>query len=132
MLRFGYMPSDFNPIFLFLGDAADLSQLAVALRKFEGAPQEIVFESRAPNFPRPLRMAVRPADEGFGMRSIGEGEFAWRLNAWQAGRIAEQIELLTLPEKKSGSEVVELGVDGEIPVKISRGEFTDDFLTKKM
>jgi hypothetical protein len=28
---------------------------------------------------------------------------------------------------KSGSEILEVGSEGEIPVKISRGEFTDDF-----
>jgi hypothetical protein len=29
---------------------------------------------------------------------------------------------------KSGSEVLEVGSEGEIPVKVSRGEFIDDFL----
>jgi hypothetical protein len=34
-------------------------------------------------------------------------------------------------EAKSGSEILEVGSEGEIPVKISRGEFTDDFLISR-
>lgn len=41
MLRFDYMPSDFQPIFLFLGDADDLSALAVVLRRFAKDPKEM-------------------------------------------------------------------------------------------
>jgi hypothetical protein len=52
----------------------------------------------------------------------------WKLNSWQAIRIAERIELLTPSDNKSGSEILEVGSEGEIPVKVSRGEFTDDFL----
>ena len=42
--------------------------------------------------------------------------------------MAERIELLTERDNKSGSEILEIGSEGEIPVKVSRGEFTDDFL----
>jgi hypothetical protein len=30
-----------------------------------------------------------------------------------------------------GSDIFEIGNEGEIPVKVSRGEFTDDFLVSK-
>jgi hypothetical protein len=46
-------------------------------------------------------------------------------------RIAERIDHLTSEDRKSGSEIIEVGSEGEIPVKISRGEFTDDFLVTK-
>ena len=36
MLRFEYMPSDFNPLFLFIGEGADLAALAKLLRRFGG------------------------------------------------------------------------------------------------
>jgi hypothetical protein len=64
------------------------------------------------------------------MRDLG-GSFRWKLNGWQAARIAERIELLTPQEAKSGSDLIEVGSDGEIPVKVSRGEFADDFLISK-
>jgi hypothetical protein len=57
--------------------------------------------------------------------------FCWTLNGWQAEKIAERIELLTPAHQKSGSDIIELGVEGEIPVKISLGEFTDDFLVQR-
>ncbi|WP_422934651.1 hypothetical protein [Sinomonas sp. P47F7] len=49
----------------------------------------------------------------------------------QAGQVALRIEALTPEELKSGNDIVELGLEGEIPVKVSRGEFTDNFLTPR-
>jgi len=128
MLRYDYMHSDFHPIFLFLGEADDLSRLATILRDFAGQPRTIEFDSFAAPRPSHLRLALVPSDTTYGMRAVGDGSFSWCLNAWQAERIAERIDVLTPPENKSGSEILELGSDGEIPVKVSRGEFTDDFL----
>ncbi|MCP1914172.1 hypothetical protein J2R96_006652 [Bradyrhizobium elkanii] len=127
MLRFEYMPSDFHPLFLFLGEAADLAALAMLLRRFAEDPQTIAVAERIPGAVSRDALVLAPADDEFGMRDLG-GRFAWKLTDWQAERIAERIELLTPQDNKSGSEIVEIGSDGEIPVKLSRGEFTDDFL----
>ncbi|MBR1157932.1 hypothetical protein [Bradyrhizobium elkanii] len=127
MLRFEYMPSDFHPLFLFLGEAADLAALATLLRHFAENPQSIAVAERIPGAVSRDALVLAPADDEFGMRDLG-GRFAWKLTDWQAERIAERIELLTPEDNKSGSEIVEIGSDGEIPVKLSRGEFTDDFL----
>lgn len=127
MLRFEYMPSDFHPLFLFLGEASDLAALAKLLRRFAENPQAIAVAERIPGATSRDELMLTPADGEFGMRDLG-GRFAWKLTAWQAEAIAERIELLTPAHNKSGSEIVEIGSDGEIPVKVSRGEFTDDFL----
>ncbi|WP_431014915.1 hypothetical protein [Bradyrhizobium pachyrhizi] len=127
MLRFEYMPSDFHPLFLFLGEAGDLAELAMLLRRFAEDPQTIAVAERIPGAVSRDALVLAPADDEFGMRDLG-GRFAWKLTDWQAERIAERIELLTPEDNKSGSEIVEIGSDGEIPVKLSRGEFTDDFL----
>ncbi|QIG93676.1 MULTISPECIES: hypothetical protein [unclassified Bradyrhizobium] len=127
MLRFEYMPSDFHPLFLFLGEAADLAALAKLLRRFAESPQTIAVAERIPGAVSRNALVLAPADDEFGMRDLG-GRFAWKLTDWQAQRIAERIELLTPEDNKSGSEIVEIGSEGEIPVKLSRGEFTDDFL----
>ncbi|WP_342712362.1 hypothetical protein AAFG13_14035 [Bradyrhizobium sp. B124] len=130
MLRFEYMPSDFHPLFLFLGEAVDLAALASLLRRFAENPQAVGVAERIPGAVSRNELVLVPADEEFGMRDLG-GRFAWKLTDWQAERIAERIELLTPEDNKSGSELVEIGSEGEIPVKVSRGEFTDDFLVTR-
>jgi hypothetical protein len=127
MLRFEYMPSDFHPLFLFLGEGADLAALAKLLRRFAENPQPMAVAERIPGATSRNALVLTPADDEFGMRDLG-GSFAWRLTDWQAAKIAERIELLTPQDNKSGSEILEIGSEGEIPVKVSRGEFTDDFL----
>jgi len=127
MLRFEYMPSDFHPLFLFVGEASDLAALARLLRRYAGDPQRMTVAERIPGVTSRDALVLTPADAEFGMRDLG-GSFAWKLNGWQAERIAERIEVLTPAENKSGSVILEAGSEGEIPVKVSRGEFTDDFL----
>ena len=131
MLRFDFMPSDFHPLFLFLGEADDLSMLASLLRDFAADPKTIDIRARLKGSRSSTSLWLKPAneDEGrYGVLPVGSGLFEWRLNAWQAGQIADRIEGVIAPERKDGSEIIELGVADEIPVKISRGEFTDDFL----
>jgi len=133
MLRFDHLPSDFNPMFLFLGEKQDLAALARLLRSFAGAPRQLdLGEQLSGSLSRTtLRLVPAGSDtEDFGMRA-DQGGFRWVLNSWQAEKIAERIELLTRAYQKSGSDIIELGVEGEIPVKISLGEFTDDFLVQR-
>jgi hypothetical protein len=125
MLRFEHMPSDFNPIFLFIGEATDLSALATLLRRFAEKPRETPVAEAILGSKSSSMLTLAPPDGEFGMRDLG-GKFAWKLNDWQAEQIAERIETLVPPEN-----IVEVGSEGEIPVKISRGEFTDDFLVTK-
>jgi hypothetical protein len=130
MLRFEYMPSDFQPIFLFIGEGPDLAALAQLLRRFAEDPREIAVGDSIANAKWSAPLTLAPGDGEFGMRDLG-GKFSWKLNDWQATRIAERIDLLAPAGMKSGSDILELGSEGEIPVKISRGEFTDDFLISK-
>ena len=127
MLRFEYMPSDFHPLFLFIGESSDLAALAKLLRRFAEDPQAIAVAERIPGAASRTDLMLAPADGEFGMRET-DGKFIWKLNGWQATQIAGRIELLTPANNKSGSEMLEVGSEGEIPVKVSRGEFTDDFL----
>jgi hypothetical protein len=130
MLRYEYMPSDFHPLFLFLGEGSDLAVLARLLRRFAENPEPITVAERIPGATARDALLLTPADDEFGMRDLG-GRFAWKLTGWQAERIAERVELLTERDSKSGSEILEIGSEGEIPVKVSRGEFTDDFLVTR-
>jgi hypothetical protein len=133
MLRFDHLPSDFNPMFLFLGEKQDLAALANLLRSFATSPRELdVRQQLSGAKSRTTLRLVAVEDEAgaFGMRQDQNG-FCWALNSWQAEKIAERIELLTPAHQKSGSDIIELGVEGEIPVKVSLGEFTDDFLVQR-
>lgn len=131
MLRFDHLPSDFNPMFLFLGEKQDLLALARLLRSFAGFPRPLDVKEQLADSKSRATLRLIPAEDGdFGMRQ-DQGGFRWVLNSWQAEKIAERIELLTPARQKSGSDIIELGVEGEIPVKISLGEFTDDFLVQR-
>jgi hypothetical protein len=131
VLRFDHLPSDFNPMFLFLGDSRDLAALAGLLREFAKAPREfdVGEQLRGSRSRTTLKLVPIAGEAGdFGLKPASSG-FRWGLNAWQAERIAERIDLLT--PGKSGSDIIELGIEGEIPIKISHGEFTDDFLVQR-
>lgn len=130
MLRYEYMPSDFNPMFLILGDGADLEGLSGMLRRFARRPERIALGDHVGGFHARTPLTIAPADAEFGLRRVGE-DFVWHLNEWQAENIADRIAALASRETKSGSDIFEIGSEGEIPVKVSRGEFTDDFLVSK-
>lgn len=131
MLRFNHMASDFHPLFLFLGEAGDLSALANVLRAFSADAKAVALDQMFPQGEHKVRLTLEPAADRFGLRHDAGEQYRWRLNAWQAGQLAERIDLLTPRARKSGSDIFELGDEGEIPVKVSLGEFTDDFLVRK-
>lgn len=117
-------------MFLFLGERQDLMTLATLLRSFVGNPRELDVREQISGVKSRATLLLVPGEgeaDDFGMKQDNE-IFRWRLNAWQAEKIAERIELLAPPDQKSGSDIIELGVEGEIPVKIALGEFTGDFL----
>lgn len=133
MLRFDHLPSDFNPMFLFLGERQDLQALARLLRSFAGAPRLLDVSAELRDCRSRTTLRLLPAEgepANFGMKQDQDG-FRWGLNSWQAEKIAERIESLPPANQKSGSDIIELGIEGEIPVKISLGEFTDDFLVQR-
>src|SRR5262245_55200015 len=133
MLRFDHLPSDFNPLFLFLGEKQDLAALAKLLRSFATSPRPLDVKEQLSGAKSRTTLRLVPAGgdaDNFGMRT-DDGGFRWVLNGWQAEKIAERIEALIPAQQKSGSDIIELGVEGEIPVKISLGEFTDDFLVQR-
>ncbi|MBE7204664.1 MAG: hypothetical protein INR70_43655 [Parafilimonas terrae] len=134
MIRFDFMPSDYNPLFLFLGDADDMAALARTLRGFAQHPKVTDLGDALMPTVSKSRVALVP-EQGeagaYGLTQDGDGSFRWGLNAWQAEQIAARIDVLTPAENRSGSDIFELGIEGEIPVKVSRGEFEDDFLVRK-
>ena len=138
MLRIGFLPSDFNPMVLMLGEIEDLRLLGGVLRRF--AREQTDMRLDAQGFCAPLRTAItvtaspggpgiQPvAGTGSDARANSGSHFVWRLDAARATAFAERIEHLAVPSRPAGSEILACTNGEEIPVKVSRGEYTDDFL----
>jgi hypothetical protein len=121
MLRVAFLPSDFNPMVLMLGEPEDLHRLAATLRHFALAPSDTSIERS----PVSLTASAGP----LGIHPAGEpGAFLWRLDATYARAFADQVDQLAQPARVAGSEILACTTEEEIPVKVSRGEYTDDFL----
>ena len=122
MLRIGFLPSDFNPMMLMLGEAEDLHRLAATLRGFAREPADAPLDASC------VRLAASDGPLGIHPANDDNGAFLWRLDRAHAQYFADQIDSLAQPTRVAGSEILECTTENEIPVKVSRGEYTDDFL----
>lgn len=121
VLRISFLPSDFNPMVLVLGEAEDLHRLAATLRNFARAPMDAPLERS--------RICLTGSVGPLGVHPAGEPDrYVWRLDVAHAEMFANQIDSLAQPSRLAGSEILECTTEEEIPVKVSRGEYTDDFL----
>jgi hypothetical protein len=128
MLRIGFLPSDFNPMVLMLGEAEDFRLLAAVLRQFARERMDVPLDKL--NFCAGSRTAVTlTASAGApGIQPVADNRFVWRIDTQLAAEFADQIDQLAIPSRAAGSEILECTTEEEIPVKISRGEYTEDFL----
>jgi hypothetical protein len=62
-------------------------------------------------------------------RAPAEADFIWTLDSASADAFATAIEDLARPNTLAGSELLGSEAPGQIPIKVSRGEYTEDFLT---
>ena len=129
MLRLGFLPSDFNPMLLILGEAEDFRRLAAALRRFAADPAPVRLDA-LPGAHAATGLTLIPAEPAAGLvppAAPGAG-FAWRLDPFTATDFAARAARLARPGRDAGSDFLTCGTAEEIPVKLSRGEYTDDFL----
>ncbi len=130
MLRFDFMASDFNEHFLILGTPTELSALAETLRRYAKETEMVDLSQSFPNPALTVSLLIEPPEGARqGLHQTGTHTFRWCLHDWQAAIIADGIDKLNTD--RSASEIFQLGAEGEIPVKISHGEFTDEFLVSK-
>ena len=128
MLRVGFLPSDFNPMVLMLGEAEDLRLLAGVLRRFAREQADVPLDQLGFCAAARTAVTVTASPGAPGIQPVADDRFVWRLDAEQAGAFADQIDQLAIPSRTAGSEILECTTEEEIPVKVSRGEYTDDFL----
>lgn len=134
MLRYGFLASDFHPQFLVLGERSDFEQLADLLTDFARDPRDLVIPrscGTAPETEAELRLSF--SEEAPGLRAPSDRRvFEWKLDARWAETFAASVLALARAPAAAASELLEIGGDlNEVPVKVSRGEFTDDFLIDK-
>ena len=131
VLRYSFLPSDFNPMVLMLGEAQDMRTLSELLVSFAQSAGEMSLAA-AKGFAQSDTqiMLTGPDNEQLGMRLLSPQQkiLYWALNSSTAMLFAEMVHGLGDSNQKSGSEKLLCGYYPEIPVKVSRGEFTDDYL----
>ena len=128
MMRIGFLPSDFNPMLLMLGEAADFRALSGVLRGFARRPAETRLDTMGFCAPTRTRVTLTGTPGAAGIHPMADGGLLWRIDAALAARFAVQADELADPARAAGSELLETSIGEEIPVKLSRGEYTDDFL----
>jgi hypothetical protein len=127
MMRIGFLPSDFNPMILMLAEAEDIRSLGGVLRTFAREGREVSF--RDLGFCKvhgaDLRLSASPGPTGVHPAANG---FVWRVPPDLASGFADRLDDLAEPGRVAGSDQLDCGTEDGIAVKVSRGEYTDDFL----
>ena len=127
-MRVGFLPSDFNPMILMLGEAEDCRALGGVLRRFARDRQDVALAGLGfcqvvgPDVL--LTAAAGPA----GVQHCQGHAFIWRIPPEIAAGFADRLDDLADPARAAGSESLDCGTEHGITVKVSRGEYTDDFL----
>ena len=138
MLRMRYMPCDFHPLLLVLGNATELLTFSGLLLKFasDGRPQNL---SRVGVFTEDTCVIMQELaqesdqDPGLwvtkaGMRPVLE----WRLSKVLAEKFSAEVLAIANGPSRAGSTILECQVLNEIRIKVSFGEFEDCFLLGEM
>ncbi len=129
-----YMPCDFHPLLLVLGDAAQLRYFASILERFAATGEPVDFGENGV-FSEDTRVILRELDpqgtekEGLWVKEKGETPILdWRLSRERAEEFALDVLKTANGETRAGSSTLECEVLNEIRVKVSFGEFEDQFL----
>jgi hypothetical protein len=127
-MRIGFLPSDFNPMILMLGEAEDCRALGGVMRRFARDGQDVAFGDlefcQVVGADVLLTAAAGPA----GVQRCEDHAFIWRVPPGMASGFADRLDNLAEPGCVAGSESLDCGTEHGIAVKVSRGEYTDDFL----
>lgn len=128
MIRIGFLPSDFNPMILMLGEAEDCRDLAGVLRQFARDGQDVAFGDLA--FCRVVGpdVLLTAAAGQPGVQRCQNHAFIWRVPSEMASGFADRLDDLAEAGRLAGSESLDCGTEEGIAVKVSRGEYTEDFL----
>ncbi|HEX3575929.1 MAG TPA: hypothetical protein VHU42_15110 [Rhodopila sp.] len=127
-MRIGFLPSDFNPMILMLGEAEDCRALGGVLRRFAHDGADVSFGELGFCQVAGTDLLLTAAPGQLGVQRCEGHAFIWRVPQDLAARFAERLDDLAEPERVAGSEELACDTGDGITVKVSRGEYTDDFL----
>ena len=116
---------------LMLGEAQDMRALSKLLAGFSRSAGDVSLATASSFAPTDTQITLAaPDNEQLGMRLLSPQRkiLRWALASSTAMLFAEMVYELGEPDRKSGSQNLLCGDYREIPVKVSRGEFTDDYL----
>jgi hypothetical protein len=128
MMRIGFLPSDFNPMILMLGEAEDCRALGGVLRRFARDGTDVAFSTLGFCQIIGTDVLLTAAAGSAGVQQCKDHAFIWRIPPETAAEFAERLDDLADPGRIAGSEVLDCDTRDGITVKVSRGEYTDDFL----
>lgn len=134
MLRMGFMPSDFHPVLLVLGQPQHLMKLADALEQFSEQGGSLVLNDEG-LFSTDTHVVIEECalDDGtkvgLWQRAPGSTELVWRLPKQYAWIFSNEVANLAQGSEVAGSVTLECEVLGEIRVKVSIGEWEEEYLT---
>jgi hypothetical protein len=128
MMRIGFLPSDFNPMILMLGEAEDCRALGGVLRRFARDGTDVAFSGLGFCHVLGPDVLLTAAPGPAGVQQCKESAFIWRIPSETAAEFAERLDDLADPGRIAGSEALDCSTRDGITVKVSRGEYTDDFL----
>ncbi|HBK04897.1 MAG TPA: hypothetical protein DDZ81_03425 [Acetobacteraceae bacterium] len=129
MMRIGFLPSDFNPMILMLGEAEDIRALSGVLRRFARDRVDVTFGELAFCHVTGADVLLTAAGTP-GVHACDQRPFLWRVPPDLAAGFADRLEDLAEPGRVAGSEQLDCGTEDGIAVTVSRGEYTDDFLDR--
>ena len=130
MLRIGYLPSDFHPMVCACSETRLISaRLPERCVGSPASPRRCGSTAWRSARPAPLR-SCSPQCPGALGSTRSDRDLAWRLCSEDALRFATQLDTLADPALLAGSQMLECGIEDEIPVKASRGGYTEDFLLR--
>ena len=128
MMRIGFLPSDFNPMILMLGEAEDCRALGGVLRRFARDGADVAFADLGFCQVAATDVLLTAAPGPAGVQRCEGHAFIWRVppetwpptsrNDWTTWRNRDA---------SPGRRQLDCGTEDGITVKVSRGEYTDDF-----
>jgi hypothetical protein len=128
MMRIGFLPSDFNPMILMLGEVEDCRALGGVLRRFARDGRDVALRDLGFCQVADVDVVLIAAPGAAGMHRSEAGRFIWRVPQDMAARFADRLDDLAEPGRVAGSEELDCDTVDGIVVKVSHGEYTEDFL----
>lgn len=128
MMRIGYLPSDFNPMILMLGEAEDCRALGGVLRRFARDGEDVALGGLGFCTVVGKDVLLTAASGPAGVQQCEQHAFIWRVPQALAAGFADRLDDLADPARLAGCEHLDCATEDGITVKVSRGEYTDDFL----